>query len=186
MIPVIAMAIAQPVNHPVGEPRKKSVAYFLAFVGLTGICGLQRFYVGKTGSGLLYLFTLGFLGMGQLADLFLVPEMVDEYNSKKGFALPGQYMAPAAQQQIVINIGEHVSSAIAGLATAQQAKDAAPLTLEHKILQRCQNESASIGQICIAAGGDIKEAKEAVNRLTAEGILHANIDEEGVIRYKLA
>ena len=180
------MTIAQPINQPVGEPKKKSVAYALVFVAaFTGLCGLQRFYVGKIGSGLLYLFTIGFLGVGQFIDLFLTSEMVDEYNRKKGFLLPGQYIAPSAQQQVVVNIGEHVSSAIAGLGAGQQMKDSVPQTLDQKILQRCHDESASIGQICLAAGVDTKEVKEAVDRLTAEGLLHADIDESGVIRYKL-
>jgi len=180
------MTIAQPINQPVGKPKKKSVAYGLLLVaGFTGICGLQRFYVGKVGSGLLYLFTIGFLGVGQFIDLFLLAEMVDDYNRKKGYLLPGQFIAPSAQQQVVVNIGEHVSSAIAGLGAGQQMKEAVPKTLDQKILQRCHDESASIGQICLAAGVDAKEVKEAVDRLTAEGLLHADIDDAGVIRYKL-
>ncbi len=60
-----------------------------------------------------------------------------------------------------------------------------PQTLDQKILQRCHDESTSIGQICLAAGVDTKEVKEAVDRLTAESLLHADMDEAGVIRYKL-
>lgn len=180
------MTIAPLGNHPVGNPKKKSFAYALLFLGLAGICGIQRFYLGKVGSGLLYFFTIGFFGIGQFIDLFLLPEMVDDYNRKKGLSLSGQYIAPSSQQQVVVNIGEQVSSAIAGLSTGQQAKETVPQTLEQKILQRCHDESASIGQICIAAGFPVKEVKEAVDRLTAEGILHADVDEAGVIRYKLA
>ena len=161
------------------------MAYVLLFVGLTGICGLQRFYVGKVGSGLLYLFTIGFFGVGQFVDLFLVPEMVESYNRKRGYSLPGQYIAPSAQQQVVVNIGEHVSSAIAGLSSGQQAKEVQSQTLDQKILQRCHDESASIGQICLAAGVDSKEVKAAVDKLTAEGLLHADIDQAGVIRYRI-
>jgi len=180
-----AVTITQPLNQPSGERRKKSVAYALLFVGFSGFCGLQRFYVGKIGSGLLYLFTIGFFGVGQFIDLFLVSEMVDDYNRRKGSMLPGQYIAPSAQQQVVVNIGEHVSSSIAGLGKDQQVQNAVPQTLEQKILQRCHDERASIGQIFIAAGGDVKEVKEAVDRLTTEGLLHAEIDDGGIIRYKL-
>lgn len=181
------MTIAQPVQPPIGQPKKKSVAYILLFVAsFTFICGLQRLYLGKIGSGLLYLFTLGFFGVGQFVDIFLVPEMVDDYNRRKGFTLPGQYIAPSAQQQVVVNIGEHVSSAIAGLGADQGSRqEVTPQTLDQKILQRCHDESATIGQICIAAGSDVKEVKEAVDRLTAEGLLHADIDQAGIIRYHL-
>ena len=39
---------------------------------LLGFFGLHRFYVGKVGTGLLWLFTLGFLGVGQIFDLVLI------------------------------------------------------------------------------------------------------------------
>ena len=39
---------------------------------LAGPLGIHRFYVGKNGTGFLYLFTLGFLGIGSLVDLIII------------------------------------------------------------------------------------------------------------------
>lgn len=39
---------------------------------ILGFLGLHRFYVGKIGTGLLWLVTLGFLGVGQIVDLILI------------------------------------------------------------------------------------------------------------------
>ena len=53
-------------------------AYLLWLPCLVGVCGLHRFYLGRPGTGLLWLFTFGLLGFGQLIDLFLIPQMIEE------------------------------------------------------------------------------------------------------------
>lgn len=62
--------------------RSTGVAYVLWLPCFLGICGLHRFYVGKPISGVIWLFTLGLLGVGQLFDLLLIPGMVEAANLK--------------------------------------------------------------------------------------------------------
>lgn len=52
------------------DEKSEVAAYLLWTLSFVGICGLQRFYVGKWKSGLLWLFTFGLLGFGQIFDLF--------------------------------------------------------------------------------------------------------------------
>ncbi len=76
--------------------KSKGTAYVLCCLGIFGVCGLQRFYAEKVSSGILYLITLGFFGIGQFIDLFLIGEMVDSYNRGQGYDLPGAYSSPLA------------------------------------------------------------------------------------------
>jgi TM2 domain-containing membrane protein YozV len=52
------------------SPRSRLVA--LLFCILLGFLGVHRFYVGKSGTGILMLVTIGGLGIWQLIDLILI------------------------------------------------------------------------------------------------------------------
>jgi TM2 domain-containing membrane protein YozV len=56
------------------------IAYILWAVGGFGVLGLHRFYQGKIGTGLLWLFTGGLFGIGALVDLFTLPGQVRRAN----------------------------------------------------------------------------------------------------------
>lgn len=61
--------------------KSKTVAYLLWF--FLGILSLHRFYLGKIGTGILYLLTGQLFGIGWIVDLFILGGMVDNYNNKK-------------------------------------------------------------------------------------------------------
>jgi hypothetical protein len=52
------------------SPRSRLVAAVLCF--LFGVVGAHRFYVGKTGTGILMIFTVGGLGFWAMIDLILI------------------------------------------------------------------------------------------------------------------
>lgn len=51
-------------------PKKKWVAFFLCL--FFGYFGVHRFYVHKTGTGILWLFTFGLGGVGCIVDLVMI------------------------------------------------------------------------------------------------------------------
>ncbi len=53
-----------------GREKNKWVAFLLCF--FLGVFGIHKFYEGKVGMGLLYLFTMGLFGIGVLVDLILL------------------------------------------------------------------------------------------------------------------
>ena len=52
------------------KPKDKWVALLLCF--FLGWLGVHKFYEGKVGMGIFYIFTIGFLGIGILIDLIVL------------------------------------------------------------------------------------------------------------------
>ncbi|BCJ27398.1 TM2 domain-containing protein [Actinocatenispora sera] len=61
--------------------KSVGVAYLLWF--FFGFLGVHQFYLGKTGRGVSYIFTLGWVGIGLLIDLFTLPSQVRKANGEQ-------------------------------------------------------------------------------------------------------
>ena len=62
------------------KERELWVAYLLWF--FLGPVGVHKFFLGKTGMGILYLFTGGIFLIGWIIDLFTLPSQVRAYNDE--------------------------------------------------------------------------------------------------------
>jgi hypothetical protein len=65
------------------ERISTSTAFFLWLACFFGLFGIHRFYLGRPWTGVLYLFTVGLFGVGQLVDLIRLRHMVAGENLKQ-------------------------------------------------------------------------------------------------------
>lgn len=70
-------------NPYMSKPKSKGVAIVLCL--LLGWLGIHRFYTGKAGTGILYMFTFGLWGIGILIDLILI--ITGSFRDKSGMPL---------------------------------------------------------------------------------------------------
>lgn len=83
--------------------KSKTTAYLLWF--FFGWLSAHRFYLGKTGSGILYLFTGQLFFIGWILDFFLISGMVDQYNAIYGRG-GGNVNTNTNMNNIVVNVGD--------------------------------------------------------------------------------
>jgi len=70
-------------HHTSQSTQNRWVAFLLCL--FLGALGVHRFYVGKVGTGILYIFTFGFLGIGIIIDLIMI--LVGSFTDKAGHFL---------------------------------------------------------------------------------------------------
>ena len=83
--PSMQPAISSP-KAPAGVSSFKRLwALILSAGSLFGICGLQRFYVGKIVTGIIWFLTVGIFGVGQLIDVIMI--IVGNFKDRYGLPL---------------------------------------------------------------------------------------------------
>lgn len=82
--------------------KSKTTAYLLWF--FLGLLGVHKFYLNKTGMGILYFFTCGLFFIGWFIDLFTLGSQVDVYNVMfgRGFGTNNNNV-----NNIVVNVPGH-------------------------------------------------------------------------------
>lgn len=143
-----------------------SIAYLLWFVSGFGALGFHRFYLGKTGTGLLWMVTGGLGGIGCLYDLFTLPSQVREAN-----------IGYAARE--AIGFGSFGTNA--GYTPIFKRED----TPERVILRlaKANNGMVSAGEVAIEANISIDEAQRQLDSLAKKGIAQVRVRSSGALVY---
>ena len=161
--------------------KSKGLAYILWFLCAFSICGAQRFYCKRYISGFIYLFTLGFFGIGQFIDLFTIPNMVDEENLK--------YQALYGYQNINLNGNPQVTINVDGRKShASKTADNSKVSDTIKILQAAKNNRGmvSLSDCILATGKETAQVKQTIEQMCQEDLIEiTNLPDSGAIVYKL-
>jgi TM2 domain-containing membrane protein YozV len=66
-----------------GKRKDQMTMLVLTLIGFLGIAGIQRFIIGDTLLGILYLITFGFCGIGTIIDIINIKSLTFEHNRKQ-------------------------------------------------------------------------------------------------------
>lgn len=112
---------------PFSGPQKSFLTAWLLSLLLGGL-GVDRFYLGKVGTGILKLVTFGGFGIWSLIDLIII--LAGKQTDKKGQPLQGygQHKLVALIVTAVVVLGGIIIGASSGAAGVSAAKNAAPIS----------------------------------------------------------
>ena len=148
-----------------------SITYLLWLLSGFGVLGFHRFYLGRIGTGLIWLFTGGLFGLGALFDLFYIPTMVRDENLKLGYreALGADPFGP-----------RNVTPGAAG-----STRPAPKESLERVILRTAKSNrgTATPAEIALAADIAIDDAKSALEKLVDQGYAEMRVRKSGQLVY---
>jgi len=153
--------------------KDKTPAYLLWCGWMIGMGGLHRIYLGRYGTGFLYLFTWGLFGIGQVIDLFQMGRMVEDENNRLLIREMGGAEAIAA------------AASPRGLLARR-----APRNTEEFQVSLAQAADQHRGQLTVseavaATGRSFKDVEKELNRMVVNGYIEVDNDEEtGVLIYK--
>ncbi len=81
------------------EFKKPTTALIISFLG--GGLGIDRFYLGQTGKGILKLITCGGFGIWSIIDLFIIMGAAREYNTNKLINVINQFISKKKSEKVV-------------------------------------------------------------------------------------
>ena len=151
---------------------KDSIGWALWCLFFIGLGGVHRIYLGKYGTGIIWLLTWGLFGVGQFLDLFRMKSLVRDSNIRDGY-LPH----PRYAQQL---------GGPAGPPQRQQLTAAQP-SLMQVILKVAQENGGAltVTQTVAATGLSFEKVEEVLGEMVAKGYVDVdNVPQSGVIVYR--
>lgn len=137
--------------------KSLGLSYFLCILAFfTPAAGLHRFYLEKPLSGLLYLFTWGFFGIGTIIDLIRMPIIVDQINFR---------LLTRGKKYLLVD----------------QAHFDGFTSPERQILKIAKKHGGvvTIQMVSLDSSMSLSEAKNELEQLREQGFCEKDVDESG-------
>ncbi len=151
------------------------IAYLLWLISGVGALGFHRFYLGKFGTGLLFMVTGGLGGIGSFYDLLTLPMQVREANLRLAYreAINGRHHVPREPRHFTNDFKTSMRDEI--------KKD----SLERVILKTAKNNQGIVtpSEVAIESGMSIDQAKNALENLVSKGHADIRVSKKGGIVY---
>ncbi|MEL6815749.1 MAG: TM2 domain-containing protein [Cyanobacteria bacterium J06598_3] len=150
------------------DDNKKAITYLFWVACLSGCFGLHRLYNGKIATGLLWMFTFGLFGIGQLIDLALIPEMVEKRSRqlKKRNHRLSQHDTPALLDT--------------------QAGKAPPLTIQLLKIAKRNHGRLTVTDCVLETGSTFADVEHQLKELVKSGYAAVSNDVvSGVVVYEI-
>jgi hypothetical protein len=146
------------------------LAYLLWVPSLFGVAGLHRFYIGKIGTGILFLLTGGLLGLGTIYDALTLPSQVREATLRSRYR--------DALGPIHVSVSHQPSTRAPGPAEK-------PRSVEQTILHAAKANDGVVTptEVALAANISLDEAKTVLERLAEKGFAEVRVRKSGLIVY---
>lgn len=143
-----------------------SIAYFLWFISGFGALGFHRFYLGKIGTGILWLLSGGLGGVGCIYDLVTLPRQVREAN-----------IGYAAREAL----GYDLYGQETGFVPRVRREDSPERVILR--LAKANNGMVTAGEVAIEANISIDEAQRQLDSLAKKNIAQVRVRSSGVLVY---
>ncbi|MFW5683924.1 MAG: NINE protein [Spirochaetota bacterium] len=149
-------------------------AYLLWFASFFGFAGLHRLYMGKIGSGVLYLLTWGLFGFGTIYDGITMPDQVREARLK------------ARMRRALDDRLDEIEDMSRDRRPARSSGAASsPESPEHIILRvaKANHGIANPAQVALEGKISTDEAREQLDKLVDKGIGEVRVRRSGSLAY---
>jgi TM2 domain-containing membrane protein YozV len=152
------------------------IAYLLWLIGCFGFLGFHRLYLGKIGTGLLWMFTGGLLGIGSIYDLITLSRQVKEENFKRAIIDDAIRSNAGSSWR---NVDDGQSRIISDKYNSEKHN------VEHIVLKVAKANKGIItaSELALASKSSIEEAKKTLDVLVSKGHAELRVRQSGSLVY---